>query len=44
MLIEMKLNMKYYSKGEMIKIIREWANLTQEDFDKCISKSKRTIK
>lgn len=39
----MKLNMKDYSKGEAIKIIREWTNLTQKDFAKRIGKAKRTI-
>ena len=39
----MKLNMKDYSKGEAIRIIREWTNLTQKDFAKRIGKSKRTI-
>lgn len=35
--------MKDYTKGEAIKIIREWTNLTQKDFAKRIGKSKRTI-
>lgn len=39
----MRLNMKDYSKGDAIKIIREWTNLTQKDFAKRIGKSKRTI-
>lgn len=39
----MKLNMKDYTKGEAIRIIREWTNLTQKDFAKRIGKSKRTI-
>ncbi|MCI8443581.1 MAG: helix-turn-helix transcriptional regulator [Clostridia bacterium] len=39
----MKLNLKDYTKGEAIKIIREWTNLTQKDFAKRIGKSKRTI-
>ncbi len=39
----MKLNMKDYTRGEAIKIIREWTNLTQKDFAKRIGKSKRTI-
>lgn len=40
----MKLNLKDYSKGEAIRIIREWTNLTQKDFAKRIGKSKRTLK
>ena len=39
----MKLNLKDYSKGEAIRIIREWTNLTQKDFAKRIGKSKRTL-
>ena len=39
----MKFNMKDYSKGEAIRIIREWTNLTQKDFAKRIDKSKRTV-
>lgn len=39
----MRLNMKDYTKGEAIRIIREWTNLTQKDFAKRIGKSKRTI-
>ena len=39
----MKLNLKDYTKGEAIRIMREWTNLTQKDFAKRIGKSKRTI-
>lgn len=39
----MKLNMKDYTRGEAMKIIREWTNLTQKDFAERIGKSKRTI-
>ncbi len=39
----MEFNMKDYSKGEAIRIIREWTNLTQKDFAKRIGKSKRTV-
>lgn len=39
----MKINISDYSKGEVIKIIREWTELTQKDFAKKIGKSKRTI-
>ena len=35
--------MKDYTRGEAMKIIREWTNLTQKDFAKRIGKSKRTI-
>lgn len=43
MVMVMRLNMKDYTKGETIRIIREWTNLTQKDFAKRIGKSKRTI-
>ena len=43
MVMAMRLNMKDYTKGEAIRIIREWSNLTQKDFAKRIGKSKRTI-
>ena len=39
----MKFNMKDYSKGEAIRIIREWTSLTQKDFASRIGKSKRTV-
>ena len=39
----MRLNLKDYSKGDAIKFIREWTNLTQKDFAKRIGKSKRTV-
>jgi len=39
----MKLNMKDYTKGEAIRIIREWTSLTQKDFAKRIGKSKRSV-
>lgn len=39
----MRLNLKDYTRGEAIRIIREWTNLTQKDFAKRIGKSKRTI-
>lgn len=39
----MKFNMKDYSKGEAIRIIREWTNLTQKEFASRIGKSKRTV-
>ena len=43
MVIAVKLNMKDYTKGEAIRIIREWTNLTQKDFARRIGKSKRTL-
>ncbi len=43
MVMAMRLNMKDYTKGDAIRIIREWTNLTQKDFAKRIGKSKRTI-
>lgn len=39
----MKININDYNKGEIIRIIREWTELTQKDFAKKIGKSKRTI-
>ena len=39
----MKLNLKDYSKGDAIRIIREWTHLTQKEFAQRIGKSKRTI-
>ena len=43
MVVAVKLNLKDYTKGEAIRIMREWTNLTQKDFAKRIGKSKRTI-
>ena len=39
----MKVNLTEYSQGEIMKIIREWTDLTQEEFAKEMGKSKRTI-
>lgn len=39
----MKVNLSEYSQGEIMKIIREWTDLTQEEFAKEMGKSKRTI-
>ncbi len=39
----MKINIKDYSRGEIIKFIRQWTGLTQEEFAKIMGKSKRTI-
>ena len=39
----MKLNVKDYNKGEIMKIIRQWTGLTQREFSSKMDKSKRTI-
>lgn len=39
----MKLKVNDYTKGEVIKILREWSGLTQTEFGKSIGKSKPTI-
>lgn len=39
----MKLNLKDYNKGDVIRIIREWTNLTQKEFGQRVGKAKRTI-
>lgn len=39
----MKISFSDYSKGEFMKIIREWTELDQKSFGKQIGKSKRTI-
>lgn len=39
----MKFNVNDYEKGAIIKIIREWTNLTQAEFAQMVGKSKRTI-
>ena len=39
----MRLNINDYSKGEILKIIRQWNNLTQKEFAKLVGKSTRTI-
>ncbi len=39
----MKFKANEYSKGDIIKFIRQWTNLTQKDFAKKVGKSKRTI-
>ena len=43
MVIVMKLNVKDYNKGEIMKIIRQWTGLTQREFSAKMNKSKRTI-
>ena len=39
----MKLIMNDYAGGDIIRIIREWANETQTEFGKRIGKSKDTV-
>ena len=39
----MKFKANEYSKGDIIKFIRQWSNLTQKEFAKKVGKSKRTI-
>ena len=39
----MKVKLKDYGTGDFIRIIREWTGLTQEEFAKRISKTRRTI-
>ncbi len=40
----MKLKANDYSSNEIIKIVREWSELTQEEFAKTIGKSYGAIK
>lgn len=40
----MKIDAKEYSPGEILKIIREWTCLTQQDFGKSIYRSARGIR
>lgn len=39
----MKLVFNDYAPNEVIRIIREWTELSQKDFGKAIGKSERTI-
>ena len=39
----MKLKANDYSPKDIIKILREWTELTQKDFAKSINKRERTI-
>lgn len=39
----MKIKANDYTKGEIIKILREWTGLTQEQFGKSIGKSTSSI-
>lgn len=40
----MKINANKYEPKDIIKIIREWTNLTQTDFGKLIGKSSEWVK
>lgn len=39
----MRLKLNDYSDGEILKMIREWRNLSQEELAKKIKKNRRTI-
>lgn len=39
----MKIKANNYTKGEIIKIIRSWTELTQKEFGEKIGKSKSSI-
>lgn len=39
----MKLNFNDYEPKDVIRIIREWTELTQKEFGKTINKAERTI-
>ncbi len=39
----MKIKMNDYSDGEILKILREWNHLTQEELGRKIGKNRRTI-
>lgn len=39
----MKIVMNDYTKGEIVRIIREWTELTQKEFGERIGKSKPSI-
>ena len=39
----MELKVKDYKNGEILKIIREWDNISQEQLGKLIGKDKKTI-
>ena len=44
LIMEMKINKNNnYKSGEIIKIIREWAELSQRDFAKSINVSTQTV-
>ncbi|MCL2884121.1 MAG: helix-turn-helix domain-containing protein [Oscillospiraceae bacterium] len=40
----MKFKANDYTKGEIIRILREWTELTQKDFGAAIGKSSMSIK
>ena len=43
--MQMKLNVKDYTRGETIKIIREWTTLTQKEFaEKLLKEVERITK
>jgi transcriptional regulator with XRE-family HTH domain len=39
----MKFKLNDYSRGEVMKILREWTELTQHEFGKRIGKSKPSV-
>lgn len=39
----MRIKLKDYKNNEIIRIIREWTDLTQEEFGRKIGKSAQTI-
>ena len=40
----MKLCLNDYNSADLIRIIREWTNLTQREFGKAIGKSEKTVR
>ena len=42
-MVFLKINIKDYTNGDIIKFIRQWTGLTQEEFAKKVGKAKRTI-
>ena len=40
----MRINASKYEPKDVIKIVREWTNLTQKDFGKLINKSNEWVK
>ena len=40
----MRINASKYEPKEVMKIVREWTNLTQKDFGKLINKSNEWVK
>jgi DNA-binding XRE family transcriptional regulator len=41
--IQLKIKANDYRPNEIIKIVREWTGLTQEQFGKAIHRSKHTV-